>query len=229
MAITNQRMSVIDTVNEVRRLIGLDPVTSLLADSHARVALRLLNFVVSKISNAGDWHEMLASATVTAQSSVREYELGVKHPVKGIYEVAVSGQRQPLDPLGLDRYLQYSRVGGTGIPRFFAIKGVDSQSNPIFAVHPMPGSAQAGEFFGVTYFKKPAIYLTTDADTIIPFPANVVVAGLYAKVLEEEAGGMASKEVISAWQDFLDQMNEELNRYNADTGGSTVQLAPRYA
>lgn len=220
-------MTAIEVVNEVRRLIGLNDVTSLTADKHARVALRLLNGVISRISNAGNWQEMLGSAKVTAVVSTRVYSIGVNHPVKNIYEISISGRAQALDPIELSDYQRYERAGGVGTPAMFAIRGVDQQTNPQFAVHPQPSSAQSGNTFSVLYFRKPHLYLTSDADTEIPYAANLVISGLYASVLEEEAGGVVTRESMMAARDFETQLQEELNRYEADAGGDTIQLTPR--
>lgn len=226
MASIDQRLTVIEAINEARRLIGLNTVTTLTQDKQCAVHLRLLNSVVSKISNAGDWQEMFGSANVTARASVREYSIGVKHPVKNIFEVAVSGRPQSLDRIGLSDYLRYSRAGGVGTPTFYTIKEVDAQTNPQFAVHPQPSSAQAGNLFGVVYYKKPPLYLHTDADQELPFAGNLVMAGLYAAVLEEEAGGVMTKESTMAAREFIEQIQEELNRYDSDSGSDTVQLVP---
>ena len=228
MASTDQRMTAIQAINEVRLLLGLNTVTSLTADKQSRVALRFLNEVVSELANAGDWQELLACANVTATVSVREYQLGLKHPVHHVHEVAISGRPVALHPIDLSMYLRYARAGGVGTPTFFTTKGVDNQGNPKFAVHPQPSSAQDGNVFGVTYYKKPKLYLTCDADVEIEFPANVVIAGLYAKQLEEEAGGMMTRESINAFQTYQQQMQEALNRFTNDAGkGEDVQLQPR--
>jgi len=220
-------MTAIQLINEVRLLVGLNTVTSLSADKQSRVALRLLNEVISEMANAGDWHELLGSANVTAVVSTREYAMGLKHPVHHIHEISVSGRPKSLDPIDLSMYLRYARAGGVGTPNFFTIKGVDNQGNPKFAVHPQPSSAQDGNFFGVIYYKKPRLMLTCDADELVEFPANVVLNGLYAKVLEEEAGGVVTRESMMAFQTYQNQLQEALNRYNADAGkGTDVQFQP---
>lgn len=221
-------MTAIQIINEVRQMIGLNTITSLTTDKQARVALRLLNEIISELSSAGDWHELLACANVTAVVSTREYQLSLRHPVHHIHEIAISGRPKSLDPIELSRYLRYSRAGGVGTPHFFTIKGVDSQGNPKFAVHPQPASADDGNLFGVTYYKKPKLIQTCDADVEVDFPANLVILGLYAKQLEEEAGGMATRESMATWQTYNQQIQEALNRYNADAGkGTDVQLQPR--
>jgi len=220
-------MTVIQLINEVRLLVGLNTIKTLGADKAARVALRMLNEVISEMASAGDWHELLASANVTAVVSTREYGVGVKHPIHHIHEIAISGRAQSLYPIELSKYTRYSRAGGSGTPNFFTIKGVDNQGNPKFAVHPQPASADDGNFFGVLYFRKPKLMLTCDADVEIEFPANVVMNGLYAKVLEEEAGGIVTRESMMAYQTYQQQLQEALNRYNADSGrGTDVQFVP---
>jgi hypothetical protein len=220
-------MTAIQLINEVRQLVGLNTITSLTADKQARVALRLLNEVISYVASKGDWHEVLACANVTATVSVREYELGLKHPVHHIHEIAISGRAQALYPIDLSEYTRYRRAGGTGTPNFFATKGVDSQGNPKFAVHPQPASANDGDLFLVLYYKKPRLLLTCDADVEVEFAADMLLNGLYAKVLEEEAGGVATRESMNSWQTFNDQIQEELNRFNSDAGkGEDVQLVP---
>lgn len=226
MASTEQRKTVLEVVNEVRKLIGLNEATSLTSDKQSRTALTLLNRVVSIISNAGDWQEMLGSAKVTASVSTREYSVGVNFPIKNIFEISVSGRPQALHRVSLTDYMRYQRAGGVGTPNFFAIKGIDNQTNPRFAVHPQPSSAQDGNFFGVLYYKKPPVYLTSDADTEIPFAANLVITGLYGAVLIEEAGGTLSQESLMEFRDFASQIQEELNRFDADSGSDETQLVP---
>ena len=226
--IKEQRMTVIQVINEVRQLVGLNTITSLTTDKQARVALRLLNAVTRELGNMGDWKEMLVSANVTAVVSVREYSIGYKHPIHHIHEISISGRSQALDPIDLSRYLRYARAGGVGTPAFFTHKEVDQWGNARFAVHPQPSSAEDGNFFGVVFYRKPRLYLTCDADVEIEFPADLVIDGLYAKFLEEEAGGVATRESMGSWQTFNTQGQEELNRFNADAGkGSNTQLRPR--
>lgn len=220
MAKADIRQSVLQIVNEVRRLIGYEAVTKLDEDEQSLVLLRLLNEVITKISDYGDWHELIASAAVTAETSVREYSINKPHPVQRIYEIAFHTDRQALYPISLEEFLQYQRGAGgsTGRPRFAAIKGVDSQGNPKFAVHPQPGTSQNGNPFSIIYFRKPRLYDTTSMDDEVPFPANVVILGLYAKALVEEAGGTVTQESTGAEREFFNTMDEALKRFSNDFG-----------
>lgn len=221
-------LSVLETVNEVRKLIGYDTVSTLDEDENSLILLRHLNIVMAQISDFGDWHEMLASASIIAKTSVQVYTLAsakVYHPVQRIYEVAYHTDRQSLYPITLELYNQYRRGGGTGHPRFLTIRGVDNQGNPRIAVHPQPGSVQNGNPFHVMYYRKPRLYNTTSMDDLIPFPANLVIQGLYSKALTEEAGGTVTKESLAAEYEFRELMQESLNRFNADTG-TDIRITP---
>lgn len=229
MATVDSRRSVLDIVNEVRKLTGLNTVSRLDADKHSLVALRMLNNVVAEISNYGDWHELIATTTVLCSSSVNTYSLGINSVVKNIWEVAVSGQRQSLYPTELADILRFERGGGVGVPRRWTIQGVDTKGNPKIKVHPQPGANENGQAMWIVYFLKPQLYDTTSADVQVVFPANVVIQGLYAAVLTEEAGGLFTKESLDAKESYLTLLKEELNRYNADSGaGSQIQIIPSW-
>ena len=229
MTIRDTRRTVLEIVNEVRKLVGLNTVTRLDADKHSLVALRLLNIVIADTSNYGDWQELIAVVSITASASVNTYSFGVTFPVKNIWEIAFANQRQALYPTDLADLQRLERGGGVGVPRRFSMRGVDAQGNPKIVVHPQPGSAEAGQEFKITYYKKPTLYDVSSADAVVSFPANVVIQGLYAKVLVEEAGGMMTPESTEAYRDYQRLMLEELNRYNADSGaGSGTQIVPTY-
>ena len=76
MSIASTRLTVLQTVNEVRRR-GLSEVAFLAKDSNSILMLDLLNNVVADISDFGDWNETLATANVTTQSSVRDYTIRI--------------------------------------------------------------------------------------------------------------------------------------------------------
>lgn len=226
MAKTDTRMTVLGIINEVRGLLGFNTVENLDDDKHALVLLRLLNTTIAEISDFGDWQEMYTEIEITAQTSVQTYELGIFHPLKNIYEISFHNDGQALYPETKETINRYVRNGGTGRPRFFTLKYVDNQGNPKFTVHPQPGTNENGLTFTVCYFKKPPLYTISSADDEVDFPANVVIQGLYAKSLVEEAGGPATKEAMGAEMDFRLLMNEALNRWNADVG-TDIYLVPR--
>lgn len=225
MSKSDTRSTVLDLINEVRRLLGYNTVTTLNADRYTLVQLRFLNQTIAQISDFGEWQELYAEVDVTAVVSTQDYSFGITHPIQKIYEIAYHTDRQALYRETLERVKQYQRGGGTGRPRFFTIKGVDSQGNPKFSVHPQPGISENGNPFHVLYFKKPRLYDTTSMDVEIEFPANLVFAGVYAKALVEESGGSHTKESIAQEYDFREMMSESINRFNADVG-TDVYLVP---
>lgn len=224
---SDTRRTVIEIINEVRRLLGYNPVTTVDADKHALILLRLLNVVCKRISDVGDFQEMQRTTAVTAISLAAVYTIDTTEPMKRIYEISFSTDKQALYPIDLQTYNQYSRSGSYGRPRFFCLKGVDSRGNPNFQPYSIPASAQAGYTFSVEYFIEPRLYDTSSGDDEVVFRANTVIQGLYARALEDESGGISTKERTGAERDFMMMVNEDLNLFNADTG-TDVQFVPRY-
>ena len=64
------------------------------------------------------------------------------------------------------------------------------------------------------------MYAATPVDaTAQPrLPANVLIAGTYAKALLEENGGEPTREFQMAYQEYTKQREEARNRFTADTG-----------
>lgn len=218
--------TVLQTVNEVRRLLGFKTVNKLDADRNSLMMMRLLNVVVAEISDYGDWQEMYNEVDVTV-AVTSTFSLGINHPVQRIHEISLSGQRQALYPTTIEHINQLQRGNTTGgVARFFAVKGVDNSNNPLFTIHPTPVTADVGNIFTVCYYKKEGLYDITTADSQIPFPANVVIQGLYAKALAEESGGALTKEGAAAYQDYRMLMDEGLKRFNSDTG-TDIRIQPK--
>lgn len=226
MAVSNTKYSVLQIINEVRRLVGLKTVTSIDEDRQSLVMLRLLNSTLAEISDYGDWQEQFREVKVTAEVTAT-FSIGVDYPVQRIYEISLSGQRQALYPTTIEHINQLQRGNVTGgVVRFFAVKGTDDLGNPKFSVHPVPSSAQAGNLFTVTHYRKEELYDITYADNIVPFPANVCIAGLYYRALVEESGGQMTPESQQAYREFKLVMDEALKRFNSDTG-TDIRIQPK--
>jgi hypothetical protein len=174
---------------------------------------------------------------------VTNYSLSAAHTYpsnlcKNLYEIAVSGSRGALSYCNLATMNKYQRGGGTGEPRFWTVKGVDENRNPRWEVWPTPVTADASKEWVVTYYMRPKVQTMTHlsgsavesrvcVSAEIPFDSQLVINGLYSRVLEEEGGGGASRESLACFRSFINQLQEELNRYNADSGsGEPPQLQP---
>lgn len=219
------RKKVIEVINEVRRLHGYNTIGQIDDDKYGLVLLRLLNQVVKYISDKGDWLEQYRETTVTAVTSTFEYSLGINEPLKRIYEISFSGDARSLYPISIEKFNQYNRVGGTGRPRFFALKNIDSQGVPKFVVHRQPGTNENGNKFTVCYFVEERLYDVNSANTLIPFPADLVIQGLYAASIAEQTGSLTSKEYTIEQLKFEDMRKEALNKFTVDTGVDT-QIMP---
>ncbi|MGH8601281.1 MAG: hypothetical protein ACREXR_00405 [Gammaproteobacteria bacterium] len=227
MAKSDSRRTVIEIVNEVRRLMGYSVVTELDADKHSLVLLRLLNTVMSVISDYADWEQQRVTTSVTAISSTATYSLGITQPSKRIEEISFDDDARSLHYINVERYNRYTRGSSSfGRPRFFTIKGLDSQGNPQFLVHPIPVSAQAGLLFSIEHFTAPRLLDISSADEELPFDANVIIQGLYKQAIAEENSNTATRDVLATDVEFIGMMAECQRRFTTDTGTDTYFVPP---
>lgn len=227
MSLSDQRMTSLEIVNEVRRKSKLNPVTSFTADTDALTKLAYLNDVISEISDYDNWQETLVSVTVTAQSSVADYSIPVSAVtvVQNIHEVVFDNNPGEMRMVTLDTIRRLQRSRSWGQPTQWAVKGVDSNGNPYFSVSPIPVSAQAGLTFNVLVYEKPVFITTAQVSAIPPFPGKLVVQGLLVKTVLDESDGETSSRYQSVKQVYDDMLYESYNRYNGDSG-STVFFRP---
>lgn len=227
MSLSDQRMTALEIINEVRRKSKIPPVTTLDQDSDSLTKLAYLNDVISEISDYDNWQELLRSVTVTAQSSVADYSIPVSAVtvVQNIHEVVFDDRPGEMAMVTLDTIRRLQRTRSFGIPTQWAIKGVDSNGNPFFSVSPIPVSAQAGLLFNVLVWEKPTFITTAQVTTVPPFPGKLVVQGLLVKTVLDESDGEPSSRYQSVKQVYDDMLYESYNRYNGDSG-STIFFRP---
>lgn len=218
MAITDIRYTVLQTVNEVLQKLGLDTVTILNANKISKELVAHINDVVSNLSDFGNWMEQLVTANVTAQVSVMDYSIQTSEVIKNIGDIYIAGRRGPLNSLDLDTMRVMTRVTAYGQPSQFCIFGTDSNGNPLIRVRPIPDQSVDGSLFSILYYVKPPIYTTSDASTLIPFPARVVVLGTLAAYTLRESGGAQSDMYTSYYTQYVDARRSNLNRFNSNTG-----------
>lgn len=230
VAITETRKSIIDLINEVRRKLGYNPVTTLNQDAQSRAMVEFLNDVVSEVADYGNWQEMLETYEVSVLSSVMEYVVSATNIVHNIREVSFEGQVAELRRRPLEDLWRWQRInaqgGGRGVPRQYAINGVsETTGQPIISVYPVPSSAQAGYKLKFRYYRKPELYTTsTTATNLVPFPSRMISKGLQAAAYEDETA--LQQDYAIARSMFEKMMEETYNRYNGDTGNTTQFTAP---
>ena len=221
MASTDVRKDALGIVNEVERKLGVGESTNFKTRKLTTVLLDFLNDVLDEVSDAGDWPQMFREVTVTAQSSVGAYEVAVSSQVKSIYEIHFGSQVAPLENRKIEDLRRLQRLASYGQPRQFAVTDV-SGANPKFRVYPIPGSNEVtnGDTFDIAYYKKPRLITTASADTsVVPaFLSRMLVQGVYAKALAEEAGGEPTNQSNLAFQEYARMRREALNRFTSDTG-----------
>lgn len=228
MALSDQRMTALEIINEVRRKNKLNVLASAL-DTQGIVALAYLNDVISEVADYGDWQELLREVTVTVQSSVSDYSVPVSAVpvVHHIHEVVYSGRPAEMRMVNLDTIRRLSRVRGYGEPTQWAVIGTDANGNPNFRVVPTPTTAQSdGYTFNVLVYEKP-IFITTAqaASTTPPFPGKMLVQGLQAKIALDESDGEPTSRYQQIKSDYDKMVDESFNRYNGDSG-STIYFRP---
>lgn len=232
MAVTDQRMSVLEIINEVRVKSKLNPASSIETDSDSVLKLKYLNDVVSEVSDYGEWQESLRQITVTAESSVFNYslssaaftQLGVR-VVQNIHSIFFQSYSAEMSKIELDQMRRLQRIPNYGNPTQWAVKGVDTDGNPVFSVAPIPASNQDGQIFTVDIYAKPAFYTTADASTIVPFPGKLLVQGLLTKTILDESDGDPTPRYQMNQSVYDKMLDESYNRYNGDSG-STIYFRP---
>lgn len=217
MAITDLRMSVLSIVNEVQRKLGLD-TSALAANKVSKELIDHINDVVDDISDFGNWMEQLATAKVTALTSVATYNISVSGVVKSIGDIYLSSRQGPLVSIDIDTMRILTRSSAIGSPSQYSIFGTDSNGNPSIRVRPTPDSNTNGDVFSILYYKKPSLYTTSDTSTIVPFPSRVVVLGTLAAYTLRESGGAETPLYQMYYNQYLQAKKNAYGRMNGNTG-----------
>jgi hypothetical protein len=221
MGLGDIRYTVLQTVNEVFRKLGLSTVTSV---SDTKLSIQMVDFindVCNELSDFGNWQEMLVSSNVSCLSSVTDYTIATSGNVKNIGDIYFSQRTGPMRHVTVADMRILTRTTAVGIPTQYSIFGVDALTgNPIIRVRPKPVSAQATGVFSVLWYQRPPLYTTSDDAVVIPFPARVVVLGVLAKAVLNESEGAITDRYTKTYQDYLLARKEALNRFNGDSGWS---------
>jgi len=218
MGIGDIRYTVLQTVNEVFRKLGLSTVSNLSANKLSIQMVDFINDVCNDISDYGNWQETLVSAIITAVSGQVDYSVNTSANIKNIADLYFSQRRGPLIGITVDDMRVLTRVTAVGTPTQFTVFGTDSNGNPNIRVRPTPAQSEDGGLFSILFYTRPPLYTTADANSIIPFAARVVVLGVLAKAVLNESGGAMSDRYTQTYTDFLNARKQALNRFNSDTG-----------
>lgn len=218
MAITDIRFTVLQTVNEVQRKLGLLPTGSLNGNTVAKELVDHINDICADLSDFGNWMEQLATAKVTASTSVRDYYVHVSGVIKNIGDIYIDTRRGPLRSENIQTMRILTRTTSYGTPSQYCVFGIDPNGNPMIRVRPTPDASNQDALFSILYYLKPSLYTVADNNTLIPFPSRVVVAGVLARYTLRESGGATSEMYQVYQQDYLEGRRNALNRFNSDTG-----------
>lgn len=220
MGIGDIRYTVLQTVNEVQRKLGLTQ-TSLTANKLSIQLVDFINDVCNDLADFGDWQETLVTANITAVSGQTNYSISTSATIENIKDIYFSQRRGPLIGINVQDMRILTRVTITGTPAQFTVMGTDTNGNPNIRVRPVPAQAEDGGLFSVLYFIRPPTYTTSDTSTVIPYPSRVVVKGVLARAILNESGGSPNDKYSQIYQEYLSDRKEALNRFNGDTGWDT--------
>lgn len=222
MGIGDIRYTVLQTVNEVFRKLGLSTVSSTAANKLSIQAVDFINDVCNDLADFGNWQETLVTANITAVSGQRDYSITTSANIENIKDIYFSTRRGPLRNISVDDMRILTRSTITGTPSQFTVFGTDNNGNPLLRMRPTPAVTENGELFSVLYFIRAPLYVAgTDDSTIIPYAARIVVLGTLARVILNESGGSPTDHYQITQQEYISARKEALNRFNGDTGWNT--------
>lgn len=225
MSLSDIQYTVLQIVNEVQRKLDLNTTPTLSANKLAVQMVDFVNDVCNDLSDFGNWQETLVSANVTCVSGQVNYSVNTSANIKNIADIFFTQRVGPLRNITIQDMRIMTRVTATGQPTQFTIFGTDSNGNPNIRVRPTPAQNEDGGLFSVLYYIRTPKYTTSDNNTIVPFPGDIVVRGVLAKVILNESGGAPTDRYTISQQDYLSARKEALNRFNGDTGWD-IQFAP---
>lgn len=219
MGVGDLRYTLLQTVNEVFRKLGLDTVSATTSNKLSKQMVDFINDTCNDLSDFGNWQEMLVSSVITAVVGQSDYSINTSANVKNLGDIYFGSRSGALSNVTIEQMRILTQTTSQGTPNQYTIFGTDSASNPNIRVRPTPASAEDGELFSVTYYARPQLYAAgTDDAVVIPFPARVVVMGTLARAVLNESGGAMSDRYTITYQEYLQARKQALNRFTSDTG-----------
>jgi len=222
-------MTVLEVVNEVLDSMKVRRVTVTTANLLTKTMINQLNSVIEDLLDMGTWNELTASAAFTLVSGEAVYSVATtanvtaKWYMHSIQEVSLSGRVAPLEPIAdKAEFRMLSRNGSFGTPSRYCIEGIDSLNNPRVGIFPRPSSRTAGTIAHVKFQAlPPRLEASTDDGVVVPFPGRVLVAGLLAATILDEAGGAPTEQYKMQMGRYMKLANSSLGRQSAKTGEFT--------
>lgn len=221
MGIGDIRYTVLQVTNEVFRKLGLTTVSTLNANKLSIQMVDFINDVCNDIADFGDWQETLVTANITAVSGVQDYNVQTSANIENIKDMFFLPRRGPMRNISVQdmRIMTRSTIDGT--PTQFTVMGTDANGNPNIRVRPKPAAAEDGSIFSILYYIRTPTYTVSDNNTVIPYPARIVVMGALARAILNESGGTPTDKYTQIYNEYLSARKEALNRFNGDTGWNT--------
>jgi hypothetical protein len=228
--VLGSRLTVLEAINEVARRLNLRQLTATTGNSWAQTMIGHLNDVCSDLADFSTWEELMASATFTLVCGQATYQVSTTasnsaafQQILSIEEVHLSGRIPPLEPISnRNEFRMLIRTNSIGTPSRFCPMDLDGEGNQKVGLFPRPGSTWAGSIAHVHYQVLPPRYEAgTDDAVVVPFPGRVLVAGLVAAAILDEAGGTETQQWKAAHDRYMVARRAASGRRMAKTGDYT--------
>jgi len=228
--VLTSRMTVLELINETARRMNLRQVTTTDANSWSRNMVGHLNDVCSDLADFATWEELMASATFAMVCGQSTYQVATTasnsaafQQILSIEEVHLSGRVPPLEPIASrNEFRMLIRTNSIGTPSRFIPMDLDGEGNQTVGLFPRPGASWAGVAAHVHYQAlPPRLEVSTDDAVRVPFPGRVVLAGLIAAAILDEAGGAETEQWRAANARYLAARKNASGRRLAKTGDYT--------
>ena len=207
--------------------MGFSPSLSLVQRRTTGVYLQLLNEVISLVDSKGDWMELYEEVTTTSVSGVSEYSIPLSGPLKRLEEVRFEGRTAALQITEHRQLRQLLSIGSTGQPNQYNVFGVDVSGKPKIRLFPTPTNQHASKEIRFIVQKRTPAYTTADAGVYPPFPANLLIKGLYYKALIEANDGAENNVTQGVLAEFEYELEQDLNKFTNDTD-QDMCFVPQY-
>jgi hypothetical protein len=171
-------------VNKVLRKLRESTVSSIDGDEGAELILDFLNETLKEVEDAWNWQALKVGSTITLEDGVVSYALTDIKQGSVVYYLYNQTKAYYLTP-DADSVERGNIVTSPteGSPRYWKYNGYDSNGDMVITVHPKPNETDT--IIASVKSVHGTLDATTDLNTVISLPENVVYLGTYAKAVAE--------------------------------------------
>ena len=209
-------MTYLNMVNSVLRKLREDEVATVNETDYSKLVGDFVNDALNAVEAAWDWSSLRETLTITTEADDDTYPLvgfGIRGELMSVYNITKKAElRYQSKSYIVDKQV---RSTTTGVPRYYALNGTDSNNDTNLVVYPKPDGVYTLEANVVLR----GIELSLDADsTELPTLPIIQLAFAYALRERGETGGQsASEQLVIARNDLA-------NAIALDAGNNAGEL-----